>query len=402
MKIAIIGGGPAGMMAGIIASRHGQVSLFEKNEKLGKKLYITGKGRCNLTNNKDISEFFPAVVRNPEFLYSAFYQFTNQDLQNLIPLDFKVERGDRVFPQSDKSSDVIRALEKILREAGVQVYKNTPVLDLEKEGQFILKTKEGTQAFDRVILATGGRSYPVTGSTGDGYRFAQKFGHSLVPLRGGLVGILLEDSFVKDLEGLSLKNVSLKARGDRKLSLFGEALFTGQGLSGPIALTMSSYINRWKKVDLALDLKPGLTPEKLDQAILRDFQEGPNKEIQTILAGRLPHRLVDVFLSVLGLDPHKKVNEITKVQRKSLVETMKNFPLHYGGLDKLDHAIITSGGVDVKEVDPSTMESKKIPGLYFCGEVLDLDALTGGYNLQIAFSTGHLAGESAGKGFEKS
>ena len=390
------------MMAGIIASRHGQVSLFEKNEKLGKKLYITGKGRCNLTNNKDISEFFPAVVRNPEFLYSAFYQFTNQDLQNLIPLDFKVERGDRVFPQSDKSSDVIRALEKILREAGVQVYKNTPVLDLEKEGQFILKTKEGTQAFDRVILATGGRSYPVTGSTGDGYRFAQKFGHSLVPLRGGLVGILLEDSFVKDLEGLSLKNVSLKARGDRKLSLFGEALFTGQGLSGPIALTMSSYINRWKKVDLALDLKPGLTPEKLDQAILRDFQEGPNKEIQTILAGRLPHRLVDVFLSVLGLDPHKKVNEITKVQRKSLVETMKNFPLHYGGLDKLDHAIITSGGVDVKEVDPSTMESKKIPGLYFCGEVLDLDALTGGYNLQIAFSTGHLAGESAGKGFEKS
>ena len=390
------------MMAGIFASRHGQVSLFEKNEKLGKKLYITGKGRCNLTNNKDISEFFPAVVRNPEFLYSAFYQFTNQDLQNLIPLDFKVERGDRVFPQSDKSSDVIRALEKILREAGAQVYKNTPVLDLEKEGQFILKTKEGTQAFDRVILATGGRSYPVTGSTGDGYRFAQKFGHSLVPLRGGLVGILLEDYFVKDLEGLSLKNVSLKARGDRKLSLFGEALFTGQGLSGPIALTMSSYINRWKKVDLALDLKPGLTPEKLDQAILRDFQEGPNKEIQTILAGRLPHRLVDVFLSVLGLDPHKKVNEITKVQRKSLVETMKNFPLHYGGLDKLDHAIITSGGVDVKEVDPSTMESKKIPGLYFCGEVLDLDALTGGYNLQIAFSTGHLAGESAGKGFEKS
>lgn len=392
------------MMAGIIASRHGQVSLFEKNEKLGKKLYITGKGRCNLTNNKDISEFFPAVVRNPEFLYSAFYQFTNQDLQNLIPLDFKVERGDRVFPQSDKSSDIIRALEKILREAGVQVYKNTPVLDLEKEDQFILKTKEGTQAFDRVILATGGKSYPVTGSTGDGYRFAQKFGHSLVPLRGGLVGILLEDSFVKDLEGLSLKNVSLKARGDRKLSLFGEALFTGQGLSGPIALTMSSYINRWKKVDLALDLdlKPGLTPEKLDQAILRDFQEGPNKEIQTILAGRLPHRLVDVFLSVLGLDPHKKVNEITKAQRKSLVETMKNFPLHYGGLDKLDHAIITSGGVDVKEVDPSTMESKKIPGLYFCGEVLDLDALTGGYNLQIAFSTGHLAGESAGKGFEKS
>lgn len=402
MKIAIIGGGPAGMMAGIIASRHGQVSLFEKNEKLGKKLYITGKGRCNLTNNKDISEFFPAVVRNPEFLYSAFYQFTNQDLQNLIPLDFKVERGDRVFPQSDKSSDVIRALEKILREAGVQVYKNTSVLDLEKEGQFILKTQEGTQAFDRVILATGGRSYPVTGSTGDGYRFAQKFGHSLVPLRGGLVGILLEDSFVKDLEGLSLKNVSLKAQGDRKLSLFGEALFTGQGLSGPIALTMSSYINRWKKVDLALDLKPGLTPEKLDQAILRDFQEGPNKEIQTILAGRLPHRLVDVFLSVLDLAPHKKVNEITKVQRKSLVETMKNFPLHYGGLDKLDHAIITSGGVDVKEVDPSTMESKKIPGLYFCGEVLDLDALTGGYNLQIAFSTGHLAGESAGKGFEKS
>lgn len=390
------------MMAGIIASRHGQVSLFEKNEKLGKKLYITGKGRCNLTNNKDISEFFPAVVRNPEFLYSAFYQFTNQDLQNLIPLDFKVERGDRVFPQSDKSSDIIRALEKILREAGVQVYKNTPVLDLEKEDQFILKTKEGTQAFDRVILATGGKSYPVTGSTGDGYRFAQKFGHSLVPLRGGLVGILLEDSFVKDLEGLSLRNVSLKARGDRKLSLFGEALFTGQGLSGPIALTMSSYINRWKKVDLALDLKPGLTPEKLDQAILRDFQEGPNKEIQTILAGRLPHRLVDVFLSVLGLDPHKKVNEITKAQRKSLVETMKNFPLHYGGLDKLDHAIITSGGVDVKEVDPSTMESKKIPGLYFCGEVLDLDALTGGYNLQIAFSTGHLAGESAGKGFEKS
>ena len=390
------------MMAGIIASRHGQVSLFEKNEKLGKKLYITGKGRCNLTNNKDISEFFPAVVRNPEFLYSAFYQFTNQDLQNLIPLDFKLERGDRVFPQSDKSSDVIRALEKILREAGVQVYKNTPVLDLEKKDQFILKTKEGTQAFDRVILATGGKSYPVTGSTGDGYRFAQKFGHSLVPLRGGLVGILLEDSFVKDLEGLSLKNVSLKARGDRKLSLFGEALFTGQGLSGPIALTMSSYINRWKKVDLALDLKPGLTPEKLDQAILRDFQEGPNKEIQTILAGRLPHRLVDVFLSVLGVDPHKKVIEITKAQRKSLVETMKNFPLHYGGLDKLDHAIITSGGVDVKEVDPSTMESKKIPGLYFCGEVLDLDALTGGYNLQIAFSTGHLAGESAGKGFEKS
>ncbi|EGS29828.1 flavoprotein family protein [Peptoniphilus sp. oral taxon 375 str. F0436] len=402
MKIAIIGGGPAGMMAGIIASRHGQVSLFEKNEKLGKKLYITGKGRCNITNNKDISEFFPALVRNPEFLYSAFYQFTNQDLQDLIPLTFKVERGDRVFPKSDKSSDVISALEKMLREAGVQVYKNTPVLDLEKKGHFLLKTKEGTQAFDRVILATGGKSYPVTGSTGDGYGFAQKFGHSLVPLRGGLVGILLKDSFVKDLEGLSLRNVSLKAQGDGKLSLFGEALFTGQVLSGPIALTMSSYINRWEKVDLALDLKPGLTLEKLDQAILRDFQEGQNKEIQTILAGRLPHRLVDVFLSVLDLDPHQKVNETTKAERRRLVEGMKNFPLHYGGLDKLDHAIITSGGVDVKEIDPSSMESKKVPGLYFCGEVLDLDALTGGYNLQIAFSTGHLAGESVGKGFEKS
>lgn len=397
MKIGIIGGGPAGVCAGIVASRQGEVTLIEKNEKIGKKLYITGKGRCNLTNNKDISEFFDYVVRNPEFLYSAFYSFSNQALQDFIPVPFKVERGDRVFPKSDKSSDIISALEKMYLDQGGKLVKNTKVLEISQEEKFLVKTEKETYTFDRVILATGGKSYPTTGSTGDGYTFAKALGHTIVPLKGALVPILCKDSFIKDLEGLTLKHVSLRALGGQKLDFFGDLLFTREGISGPLALTMSSYINRWNKVQLEIDLKPSLDEQTLDKALLRDFSQAQNKEIQTVLKGRLPHKLVDIFLDKLELSPHKKVNEITKEERRKILQKMKHFPLSYQGLDKLERGIITSGGVDIHEIDPSTMESKIRPGLYFCGEMLDLDALTGGYNLQIAFSTGYLAGENASK-----
>ncbi len=384
------------MMAAIQASKSSQVVLLEQNEKLGKKLYITGKGRCNFTNNKDISEFFPELVRNPSFLYSAFYSFSNQDLVNFLQLPYKVERGDRIFPESDKSSDVIRALETFCQKGGVDIRKNTKVLGLEKEGgQFSIETNKGNLTCDRVILATGGRSYPRTGSQGDGYDFAKKLGHRIIPLRPALVPLILKDSWTQDLEGLSLRNVTLKARGDGKEELFGEALITKTGLSGPIALSLSSKINRWRKVDLSLDLKPALDFQSLDQSLLRDFDQNKNKEVLTVMKSRLPQALAEVFLNVVQVDSRKKIHDLTREDRDKLVHGLKNFPLHFKGLDSIERGIVTSGGVDTLEVDPSTMESKLIKGLYFSGELLDLDALTGGFNLQIAFSTGYLAGENS-------
>ena len=384
------------MMAAIQASKSSQVVLLEQNEKLGKKLYITGKGRCNFTNNKDISEFFPELVRNPSFLYSAFYSFTNQDLVNFLQLPYKVERGDRIFPQSDKSSDIIRALETSCQKGGVDIRKNTKVLRLEKEGdQFSIETNKGNLTCDRVILATGGRSYPRTGSQGDGYDFAKKLGHKIIPLKPALVPLILKDSWTQDLEGLSLRNVTLKAQGDGKEELFGEALITKTGLSGPIALSLSSKINRWKKVDLSLDLKPALDFQSLDQSLLRDFDQNKNKEILTVMKSRLPQALAEILLNVVQVDSRKKIHDLTREDRDKLVRGLKNFPLHFNGLDSIERGIVTSGGVDTLEVDPSTMESKLIKGLYFSGELLDLDALTGGFNLQIAFSTGYLAGENS-------
>lgn len=384
------------MMAAIQASKSSQVVLLEQNEKLGKKLYITGKGRCNFTNNKDISEFFPELVRNPSFLYSAFYSFSNLDLVNFLQLPYKVERGDRIFPQSDKSSDVIRVLETFCQKGGVDIRKNTKVLGLEKEGdQFSIETNKGNLTCDRVILATGGRSYPRTGSQGDGYDFVKKLGHKIIPLKPALVPLILKDSWTQDLEGLSLRNVTLKARGDGKEELFGEALITKTGFSGPIALSLSSKINRWRKVDLSLDLKPALDFQSLDQSLLRNFDQNKNKEVLTVMKSRLPQALAEVFLNVVQVDSRKKIHDLTRRDRDKLVHGLKNFPLHFKSLDSIEKGIVTSGGVDTLEVDPSTMESKLVKGLYFSGELLDLDALTGGFNLQIAFSTGYLAGENS-------
>ncbi len=406
-KVIVIGGGAAGMMAAIIAARNGkEVTVLEQNEKLGKKLFITGKGRCNFTNACDIEDLFGNVISNPKFMYSAFYTFSNDmvmDFFEELGMPYKVERGNRVFPVSDHSSDVIKALEKEMRRLGVVICLNTKVksLIIEKnicKGVELVNKKEKIYA-DSVIITTGGVSYPRTGACKDGYIFAKQAGHTIVAPSPSLVPIELEEDCCKDLMGISLKNVSVTIYADNKkvYSDFGEMLFTHFGVSGPIIIKASAYIQKYlqKNLSLTIDLKPALDEKQLDERILKDFQLFQNKQLKNALDKLLLRALIPVVIEKSGLDGDKKVNELTKEERRILGHTIKYMPFSIIGLRSWDEAIVTKGGVSVKEIDPGTMESKLTGGLYFAGEVLDLDALTGGFNLQIAWSTGYLAGISA-------
>ena len=400
-KICVIGAGPAGLIASSVAASRGlDVSLFEKNNKIGRKLYITGKVRCNITNAAPIDEFFDNIPTNKEFLYSSLYSFTNDDIINLLKkygLDIKVERGNRVFPVSDKSSDVIKAFKELLMDSGVKLKLSSNVKSIDyQDNKFKVKVDNESLEFDGVIIATGGKSYPLTGSTGDGYRFAKNLGHRIIPLKPSLVPLVIDGEWLKDLQGLSLRNVRLKTLvADRLVhEEFGEMLFTHFGISGPIALTTSNYINRYHKdkLKLMIDLKPALDFNKLDNRILRDFEEYKNRQVKNALDDLLPQRIIPWVIKFSKVNPEKSVNQVSRDERHQILNTMKNFPLEFKGFRPIEEAIVTSGGVDTQEINPSTMESKLIPNLYFAGEIIDVDALTGGYNLQIAYSTGYLAG----------
>lgn len=398
MKVAVIGAGAGGLMVAGLLSQKEEVFLFDKNEKAGKKLYITGKGRCNLTNLCSPEDFLNNVVRGEKFLKSAIYNFTSEDAViffESLGLKTKVERGNRVFPQSDKSSDVIKVL-KDVHCKNVHFCLNEEVLNVEKKGDlFYISTKNGKAPFDRVVIATGGKSYSSTGSDGDGYKFAKNFGHEIVPIVPALCPIKIKNRFIKDLQGVSLKNVSLKALVDGKsLSFFGEMLFTNDGISGPIVLTMSSLINRAKDVKLSIDFKPALDEKQLEARLLREVDTAKNKELKSILRNLLPKSVAEVFEGVLKIDGSKKNNSLTKEERNKIIYLLKNFPLEFGGLYDLDAGIVTSGGVSLNEVNPKTFESKLALGLYFVGEVLDLDALTGGFNLQIAWATAYMCSKN--------
>lgn len=404
-KVLVIGGGAAGMFAAIFAAYNGnEVHLFEKNEKLGKKLFITGKGRCNITNASDLEVLFSSVVTNAKFLYSSFYGYTNQDVIDFfenIGVQTKIERGNRVFPVSDHSSDVISGLTKELKKLGVKIHLRTEVERVVGKEHFEqIELKNGKKIVgDSCIIATGGFSYQTTGSTGDGYRFAKEMGHQVTEILPSLVPLVIQEEYVKELQGLSLRNIEAAVYDGRKklYSDFGEMLFTHYGVSGPLMLSASSYIAKKvkeKELKLVIDLKPALTFEQLDGRVLREFEESMNKQFKNAIQKLFPSKLVPVILAVSDIDSEKKVNLITKEERQQFVTLIKNFTLTITGLRDFDEAIITKGGVDVKEINPSTMESKFVQGVYFVGEVLDLDALTGGFNLQIAWSTGHAAGSS--------
>lgn len=406
-KIIVVGGGAAGMLSAIFAARNGhEVLLYEKNSKLGKKLYITGKGRCNITNASDMETLFDHVVTNSKFLYSSFYSFNNFDVIDFfeeLGLKTKIERGNRVFPESDKSSDVIAALAGELRRLGVTIVFDAEVSDiLAENGQLkgikIKNQKEIIKA-DKVIVGTGGLSYRATGSTGDGYRFAEKLGHKVTELHPSLVPFNIKEQFIKDLQGLSLKNIRITVTSKKKVifSDFGEMLFTHFGVSGPVILSASSYVIPYMKnkdVELAIDLKPALSTEQLDARIVRDFEEYKNKQFKNSLDQLLPKKLIPTMIMLSGIHPDKKVNMITKEERLKLVDTIKSMKLGVSSLREYTEAVITKGGISVKEINPSTMESKLVSNVYFVGEVLDLDALTGGFNLQIAWSTAYAAGNA--------
>ena len=407
-NVIVVGGGAAGMMAAVFAARNGQnVQLLEKNEKLGKKLFITGKGRCNITNAADIEDLFTAVISNPKFLYSGFYSFTNQqviDFFEELGVKTKIERGERVFPVSDHSSDVIAAFSRELKSLGVSVSLHTEVRELLCEQDKVcgvLLTNGKKMKADAVIVATGGISYPSTGSTGDGYRFAKETGHRVTELLPSLVPMEVRQWYAKELQGLSLRNIEIRITdGKKKLyEEFGEMLFTHYGVTGPVILSASSVVGktlRKKELTLHIDLKPALSEEQLDKRILREFDANHNKQYKNSIDALFPAKLKPVMIELSEIEPEKKVNEITKEERQRLVHLIKDFTMTLTGLRGYNEAIITKGGVSVKEIDPGTMESKKMKGLYFAGEVLDLDAVTGGYNLQIAWSTGYLAGMNAG------
>lgn len=402
----MIGGGAAGMMAAYAAAECGHnVVLLEQNEKLGKKLYITGKGRCNVTNACNQDKLFENIVSNPKFLYSAFYDFDNRQMMELLEgagCPLKVERGERVFPVSDHSSDVIAALERLLRSKGVNVRFKAAVREVIMQNDSVtgvLLTGGEKLGADAVVLATGGLSYPATGATGDGHRMAQMLGHTVKECVPALVPMEIRESWCSSLQGLSLKNVTLTmSYGTKKIwQGFGEMLFTHFGISGPLVLSASSYYSKCKdkqQVTVSIDLKPALTAEQLDKRILRDFEQNQNKQFKNVIGGLYPAKLTPVMIELSGIDADKKIHEITRQERGRLVEITKELTMHVNGLRDYSEAIITQGGIKVKEVNPSTMESKLIKGLYFAGEMLDLDAVTGGFNLQIAWSTGHLAGSS--------
>lgn len=410
-KVLIIGGGAAGMFASIFAAMSGhEVHVFEKNEKLGKKLFITGKGRCNITNACDLEELFPAVITNSRFLYSSFYSYTNQDVIDFferLGVKTKIERGNRVFPESDHSSDVIRALEKEMRNVGVKIHLESEVKKVISDNdqfQEIVLSDGKHISGDACIIATGGVSYRTTGSTGDGHRFANDLGHKVTELLPSLVPMETKEAWVPELQGLSLRNINATVyEGKKKLyEEFGEMMFTHYGVTGPVILSASSVIGKRlvknqqegkdKTIVLKIDLKPALTKEQLDQRVLRDFEENKNKQFKNSLSKLFPAKLIPVMIELSGISPDKKVNEISREDRQRFVELIKALPVTLVRLRGFNEAIITKGGVSVKEVNPSTMESKLVHGLYFVGEVLDLDAVTGGYNLQIAWSTAYLAG----------
>lgn len=406
-KVVVIGGGAAGMMAAITAARKDlHVILIEKNEKLGKKLFITGKGRCNITNAGDSEDLFNSIVTNKKFMYSSLNGFSNYDVLGFfdeLGLQIKIERGNRVFPESDHSSDVIAALNKELRRQKVDVRLNTAVKDIIIKDNIacgvvtVFGNVEEKIDADYVIVATGGNSYQSTGSTGDGYKFARKSGHDVTSILPALVPFTVKEEWEADLQGLSLKNISITVYDGQKelYSDFGEMLFTHFGVSGPVILSASSFAAgklKDKNLKLVIDLKPALSFEQLDERILRDFDEEKNKSFKNSLDKLLPKKLIPIVVMLSGIDGNKKVNEITRAERQGLVKLLKEFELTLTGLRGFNEAIITQGGVNVKEINPTTMESKLVKHLLFAGEVLDVDAVTGGFNLQIAWSTGYAAG----------
>lgn len=414
MKVIVIGGGPAGMMSAISSAESGNdVTIIEKMQSLGRKLLITGKGRCNITSSLDMDEFIKNIPGNGMFLYSAFKNYTNQDIIKLLKeegLEVKEERGNRIFPVTDKSLDVLKCFEKKLKSLNVNIILNTKVKEILVEDNIVkgVKTEKEIINADKVILATGGKSYPLTGSTGDGYVMAQKLGHTVTKINPSLVPLeTFDKETCKNLQGLSLKNVQIELIDKNKNKViyedFGEMLFTHFGVSGPTILSSSAHLVRYKniqqlfnenKISLKIDFKPALSEEKLNDRILRDFNEEKNKMFRNSLDKLLPQKLIPTIIKISGIDPNKKVNEITKIERKNLVKLLKNFEITIKGFRSIDEAIITSGGIKIKEINPKTMESKIIKGLYFAGEIIDVDAYTGGFNLQIAYSTGYTAGKT--------
>ncbi len=418
MKVVVIGGGPAGMMAAITAAERGQkVILIEKMKTLGRKLLITGKGRCNITSSLSMEDFIKNVPGNGKFLFSAFKNYTNKDIISFLKrqgLDVKEERGNRIFPITDKSQDVLNCFIKRLEQLNVKIIYNSRVDEIitEKEEDIIkvigVKVNNKIINANKIIIATGGKSYPLTGSTGDGYEIAKKLGHTITKIKPSLVPLeIVEKNQCIELQGLSLKNVEIKLTDSESnksiYNDFGEMLFTHFGVSGPIILSSSAHLVRYKdienkllnkKIKLKIDFKPALSEEKLEQRILRDFEEIKNKQYKNSLNKLLPQKLINIIIEKSNINADKKINEITKEERKRLVKILKNFELTIKSFRTIDEAIITSGGIDIKELNPKTMESKKVKGLYFAGEVIDVDAYTGGFNLQIAYSTGYTAGMS--------
>ena len=414
MKVIVIGGGPAGMMAAITAAENGnKVILLEKMERLGRKLLITGKGRCNITSSLPIEDFIQNTPGNGQFLYSAFKNYTNQDIIEFLNkqgLKVKEERGNRIFPITDKSLDVLECFKNKLKELNVDIKYNTKVTEIisEPDNNILKVITDNNEVFkaEKVILATGGKSYPLTGSTGDGYKISEKLGHTVTEIKSSLVPLeCYEVNTCKNLQGLSLKNVQIQIKNQENNKIiyedFGEMLFTHFGISGPTILSASAHLVRYKNVEsllknkkivLKIDFKPALSEEKLDERILRDFSELKNKQFKNSLDKLLPQKLIPIIIERSGINGEKKVNEITKQERKNLVKILKDFELTISRFRPIDEAIITSGGINIKEINPKTMESKIVPGLYFAGEIIDVDSYTGGFNLQIAYSTGYTAG----------
>ncbi len=416
MKVIVIGGGPAGMMAAITAAESGnQVTLIEKMTSLGKKLLITGKGRCNITSSLDMSEFIKNVPGNGRFLYSSFEQYTNKDIIQFLKkqgLEVKEERGNRIFPITDKAQDVLNCFIKKIEELNIHTIlgeKVEKILVNEAEnGKTVkgVKTNRQTIYADRIILATGGKSYPLTGSTGDGYKIAKEIGHTITTIKPSLVPLETFDEKNKELQGLSLKNIAIQFIDKTKNKViyedFGEMIFTHFGISGPTILSGSAHLVRYKNIEellknhnviLKIDLKPALSSEKLDSRILRDFEEEKNKQFKNSLDKLLPQKLINPIIEETGINPTKQVNTVTKQERQKIVQILKNFEVTIKGFRPIEEAIITSGGISIKEINPKTMESKLVSGLYFAGEIIDVDSYTGGFNLQIAYSTGYVAGK---------
>lgn len=405
-RVAVIGGGAAGMMAAATAAEYGaSVTLYERNDRFGKKLRITGKGRCNVTNDCTMEEFLSNVPRNPRFLYAALSAFSTEDTKahfEALGVPLKTERGRRVFPVSDRAADIVAAMERYCRDLGVEMV-NRRISGLVMEEGRVTGVKWGgqTEPYDAVIVCTGGRSYPLTGSDGDGYRFAEQAGHTIVPLRPSLVPIVCAGNICSRMQGLSLKNVTLRMvdvkSGKTVYEEFGEMMFTHFGITGPLVLSASAHIPDLVpgKYEAQIDLKPALDEKTLDDRLLSDFAKETNKNFENALDALLPRKMIPLMIEASGIDPQKKVHSVTREERHALLSCFKSFKVRPTGFRPIDEAIVTSGGVSVKEVSPKTMESKLVAGLYFAGEILDVDAYTGGYNLQIAFSTGRLAGMNA-------